>query len=108
MPVLAKVVLRLYYAAFADVYLIDLCLLVARTTEQAIAVPAVWLNVSRLPVPKPHFVILNAVKDLVLYRDITPFQREKAGKPCRKDGIRVLGDEILHCVQNDKKGFWVL
>jgi hypothetical protein len=45
------------------------------------------------------FVILNAVKNLVLHPDVSPFLGDGDGE---KGGIWVLRDEILHCVQNDK------
>jgi hypothetical protein len=55
--------------------------------------------------PKSHFVILNAVKNLVLYAGAPLFLDERAGW---KEGVtQVLEDEILHCVQNDKVEFWV-
>ena len=50
--------------------------------------------------PSP-LVILSVAKNLVLYAGIPLFLRGSVGK---KGGIWVLGDEILHCVQNDKGG----
>ena len=51
-------------------------------------------------------VILNAVKNLVLHRDVSAFSCGGVG--AKKGGIWVLEDEILHCVQNDKGEFGVL
>jgi hypothetical protein len=54
------------------------------------------------------FVILNAVKNLVLYAGVALSQGACwfLGVFCKKGGIWVLRDEILHCVQNDKRGLW--
>ncbi|MDQ3931165.1 MAG: hypothetical protein M3328_18725, partial [Chloroflexota bacterium] len=53
--------------------------------------------------PGSFFVILNAVKNLVLYPDVSPFF--KLMIVLNKGLIWVLRDEILHCVQNDKVSF---
>ncbi len=78
------------------------------------------------------FVILSAAKNLVLHQDVSTFSRYSVavGKVvfglwrtrfltpfemtstdfgwCKKGGIWVVRDEILHCVQNDKGGAWRL
>jgi hypothetical protein len=55
-----------------------------------------------LTAPKPDLVILNAVKNLVLYPNVPAFSRCLVSK--RKVAIWEVWDEILHCVQNDKVG----
>jgi hypothetical protein len=53
-----------------------------------------------------RFVILTAVKNLVPHAGITPFTYFVVA--LKKKGSRVLGDEILHCGQNDKEGAGLL
>jgi hypothetical protein len=45
----------------------------------------------------PDLVILNAVKNLVLHRDVAPSSWDSV--TAKKGGIWVPGDEHLHCVQ---------
>jgi hypothetical protein len=61
--------------------------------------PAIQKRGSRTKLPS---VILNAVKNLVLYAGVPLFL--KASSAQEKGAIWVLEDEILHCVQNDRGG----
>jgi hypothetical protein len=50
-------------------------------------------------------VILSVAKNLVLYRDVSPFLYEKV--PPKERAIWVLRDEILRCAQNDRVHLWL-
>ena len=51
-------------------------------------------------------VILNAVKNLILYAGVALFSWDAVTE--RKMKLWVQRDEILHCVQNDRGHLWVL
>jgi hypothetical protein len=51
-------------------------------------------------------VILSVAKNLVLHRDISPFNGTIAPARLEENGIWVLRDEILRYAQKDKGGAW--